>query len=157
MHLRFKRHRWYPKVLKNRDPLVFSAGWRRFQSIPVFSQEDNNQRQRMLKYSPEHMHCRATIFGPLSPSQAGMVAIQNLSGSLASWRISATASVMEVDAKFDIVKKLKLVGYPYKVERHTAFVRDMCTSQVLLLNHSVLRVSGGSEHAGACRTQGLTP
>jgi ribosome biogenesis protein BMS1 len=130
MHLRFKRHRWYPKVLKNRDPLIFSAGWRRFQSCPVYSQEDNNQRHRMLKYTPEHMHCRATVFGPLAPPQTGLVAVQNLSGTLASWRISGTATVMEVDAKFDIVKKLKLVGHPYKIERHTAFVRGMFTSQV---------------------------
>ena len=131
MHLRFKRHRWYPKLLKNRDPLVFSAGWRRFQTLPVFSQEDNNQRHRMLKYSPEHMHCRATIFGPLSPPQTGLIAVQNLSGALAAWRISATATVLELDAKFDIMKKLKLVGHPYKIERHTAFIRDMFTSQVL--------------------------
>ena len=130
MHLRFKRHRWYPKLLKNRDPLVFSAGWRRFQALPVFSQEDNNQRQRMLKYTPEHMHCRATVYGPLSPPQTGVIAVQNLSASLATWRISGTASVLEVDAKFDVVKKLKLVGSPYKIERHTAFVKGMFTSQV---------------------------
>lgn len=130
MHLRFKRHRWYPKLLKNRDPLVLSAGWRRFQTLPVFSQEDNNQRQRMLKYTPEHMHCRATVYGPLSPPQTGIIAVQNLSASLATWRISATATVLEVDAKFDVVKKLKLVGSPYKIERHTAFVKGMFTSQV---------------------------
>lgn len=130
MHLRFKRHRWYPKILKNRDPLVLSAGWRRYQTLPVFSQEDNNGRHRMLKYTPEHMHCRATVFGPLVPPQTGIIAVQNLAGSLSSWRISGTAVVMELDARFDIMKKLKLVGHPYKIERHTAFVKDMFTSEV---------------------------
>lgn len=130
MHLRFKRHRWYPKILKNRDPLVLSAGWRRYQTLPVFSQEDNNGRHRMLKYTPEHMHCRATVFGPLVPPQTGIIAVQNLAGSLSSWRISGTAVMMELDARFDIMKKLKLVGHPYKIERHTAFIKDMFTSEV---------------------------
>jgi hypothetical protein len=37
MRMRLKRHRWFPKLLKCRDPLVFSVGWRRFQSLPVFA------------------------------------------------------------------------------------------------------------------------
>jgi ribosome biogenesis protein BMS1 len=32
---RFKKHRWHKKILRSNDPLVFSIGWRRFQSIPV--------------------------------------------------------------------------------------------------------------------------
>jgi hypothetical protein len=36
--------RWFPKVLKTRDPLVFSCGWRRWQALPVFALEDHNRR-----------------------------------------------------------------------------------------------------------------
>jgi len=43
---RFKKHRWHRKILKCNDPLVFSIGWRRFQSIPVFSMEGPNGRHR---------------------------------------------------------------------------------------------------------------
>jgi len=43
---RFKKHRWHKKILKCNDPLIFSVGWRRFQSIPVFSTEDQNRRHR---------------------------------------------------------------------------------------------------------------
>lgn len=147
MHLRFKRHRWYPKILKNRDPLVLSAGWRRFQTLPVFSQEDNNGRHRMLKYTPEHLHCRATAFGPLVPPQTGIIAVQSLGGSVSSWRISGTAVVMELDARFDIMKKLKLVGHPYKIERHTAFVKDMFTSEVCFACVSAAAECEGTSHA----------
>jgi hypothetical protein len=46
MQLRLKRHRWFGRVLKNRDPLTFSIGWRRFQSVPVYATEDQNGRHR---------------------------------------------------------------------------------------------------------------
>jgi GTP-binding protein required for 40S ribosome biogenesis len=46
---RFKKHRWHKKILKCNDPLIFSVGWRRFQSIPVFSTEDQNGRHRYVE------------------------------------------------------------------------------------------------------------
>ncbi|BBN03124.1 ribosome biogenesis protein BMS1 [Marchantia polymorpha subsp. ruderalis] len=128
MQARFKKHRWHRKVLKNRDPLIVSVGWRRYQTIPIYSLEDRNARHRMLKYTPEHMHCLATFWGPLAPPNAGMVAFQNLSNNQSSFRISATGVVLELDQAVAIVKKLKLVGYPYKIFKKTAFVRDMFTS-----------------------------
>ena len=30
----------------------------------------------MLKYTPEHMHCLATIYGALAPPNTGVIAIQ---------------------------------------------------------------------------------
>ncbi len=53
MQLRFKRHRWFP----------------------------SNGRHRMLKYTPEHMHCLATIYGALAPPNTGVLAIQTSTGN----------------------------------------------------------------------------
>ncbi|KAH7296503.1 hypothetical protein KP509_26G025800 [Ceratopteris richardii] len=139
IQVRLKRHRWHKKVLKNRDPLIISIGWRRYQTVPVYALEDRNKRHRMLKYTPEHMHCLATFWGPLTPPNSGLVAFQNLSNNQESFRITATGVTLEFNQSFQIVKKLKLVGYPYKIFKKTAFVRDMFTSAL-----EVARFEGAS-------------
>lgn len=130
LQVRIKRHRWFPKILKNKDPLVFSIGWRRFQSLPIYSIKDNNERHRMLKYTPEHMHCLAALWGPLAPAGTGVLAIQKATAQASHWRIAATGVVLQLDASLRIVKKLKLVGTPFKIHRHTAFVNGMFNSML---------------------------
>ncbi|XP_019098866.1 PREDICTED: ribosome biogenesis protein bms1-like [Camelina sativa] len=145
MQTRFKRHRWHKKVLKTRDPIIVSIGWRRYQTLPIYAIEDPNGRHRMLKYTPEHMHCLATFWGPLAPPDTGIVAFQNLSNNQAGFRITATSIVIEYNHKARIVKKIKLVGTPCKIKKKTAFIKDMFTSDLEIARFegsSVRTVSG---------------
>ncbi|CAD7958470.1 unnamed protein product [Amoebophrya sp. A25] len=130
MQLRIKNHRWAPRVLKSNDVLLASIGWRRFQTLPMFSLEDRNEkRMRFLKYTPEHMHCHMTFFGPLVPPKTGAVFVKSLK-NVANYRVSATGHVLESNQSFNVVKKLKLTGEPYKIFKHTAFVKGMFNSDL---------------------------
>lgn len=130
-----KKHRWYKKILKTNDPLIISMGWRRFQTLPIYSKIEDDLKCRYLKYTPEHVTCNMHFYGPITPQNTGFLALQTVNNNLneikqLGFRIAATGSVNEINKSTNIVKKLKLVGTPLKIYKKTAFIKDMFTSKL---------------------------
>lgn len=128
-----KKHRWYKKILKTNDPLIISLGWRRFQTLPIYSKIEDDLKCRYLKYTPEHVTCNMHFYGPITPQNTGFLALQTVNNNHTEikqlgFRIAATGSVNEINKSTHIVKKLKLVGTPLKIYKKTAFIKDMFTS-----------------------------
>ena len=131
VHARIKNHRWYKKILKNKDPLIISLGFRRFETCPTYFIEDHNMRQRMLKYTPEHQFCHTSFRGPLCKQGEGFCAYQCTTDfARINFRIAATGVVLEGDKSTKVVKKLKLTGEPSEIHKNTAFIKGMFTSSL---------------------------
>lgn len=77
------------------------------------------------------------------PPNTGVLCFQT--DARKSFRISATGVVLEVAANLKVVKKLKLVGSPFKVFKNTAFIKDMFTSalEVAKFEGAALRTVSG--------------
>mmetsp|Transcript_104776 Transcript_104776/g.127964 ORF Transcript_104776/g.127964 Transcript_104776/m.127964 type:complete len:676 (-) Transcript_104776:33-2060(-) len=128
---KIKKHRWGKRLLKFNDPLIVSLGWRRYQTIPLYCMEDRNQKRlRLIKYTPENMHCFCIFYGPIMQPNTGFIAYQSCNPDIKSFRISATGTVLSNNLSYKIVKKLKLIGEPFEIHKNTCFVRGMFNSNV---------------------------
>lgn len=86
---------------------------------------------RMIKYTPKFGFCYAVFYAPTFAVGTTFLGITNLQdGDVSHFRICATGVIVEMNSNFNVMKKLKLIGEPYKVMKNTAFVKGMFNSEV---------------------------
>ncbi|KAG8193599.1 hypothetical protein JTE90_000232 [Oedothorax gibbosus] len=157
-----KCHRFYRKnnknlILKSRDPLIISLGWRRIQTAPIYYTVDHNMRCRYLKYTPEHRHCMAAFWGPITQQKSGVLGVQKVHEISDHFRIAAVGSITEVNQVTQIMKKLKLIGYPREIFRKTAFIKDMFHSPLEVAKYEGAAIKTVSGIKGEIKKAQRTP
>ena len=77
----------YPQVKRHSHPLSQLAV---VPDPPSLLQVEDNLCQHYLKYTPEHLHCNTTLYGPLTTPGTGFIGMQTMSESGASEEIRLT-------------------------------------------------------------------
>lgn len=162
VNCKVKKHRWYKKLLKTTDPLIVSLGWRRFQTVPIFAKVEDDMKHRYLKYTPNHVTCSMTIYGPITPQNTGFLAVQTVQQNTEEmrrlgFRIAATGCVSEIDKSTQIMKKLKLVGVPFKIFKKSAFIKGMFNSTLEVAKFEGAKIKTVSGIRGQIKKATHTP
>ncbi|KAI3877543.1 hypothetical protein MKX03_030653 [Papaver bracteatum] len=139
MQTKLKRHEWHMKLLKSRDPITVSAGWRRYQTKPIYAMESDDIR--LLKFTPEHYHCLAMFWGPLAPPLTRIAVVQSNKGA---FRIAAKAIVLDPKPGMKIMKESKQKGTPLKLsKKRTALVNFTPETKVSMYKGASIRTLSG--------------
>lgn len=91
-------------MLKTKDPVTFSIGWRKFQSVPVYTMEDEDaggdNKMRMIKYTPKFGYSYGVFYAPTFAVGTTFVGIQNVSDGQdqSGFRICVTGVVVEINS-----------------------------------------------------------
>jgi ribosome biogenesis protein BMS1 len=88
----------------------------------------------MIKYTPKFGHCSAIFYAPTYAVGTTFIGIQKLKDETGKdvfhFRICVTGVVVELNSDFKVMKKLKLLGEPFKVHKNTAFIKGMFNSKL---------------------------
>ena len=64
----------------------------------------------------------------MHPLSTSFICVQNLHDKVSHFRIAANGIICELNHDFKVMKKLKLIGEPFKIFKNTAFIKRMFNS-----------------------------
>ncbi|KAI3387389.1 hypothetical protein SNEBB_006504 [Seison nebaliae] len=122
-NIRLFRNDFYDGIIKSKEKLIFSIGSRTFEVAPIYSEDSDGKKHRMLKTFEKNTSVIATFYAPISFSTSAVYVHKRLtSGQIIP---VADGQLLSIDPDRIILKRYILSGHPYKIQKHGAVIRFM--------------------------------
>ncbi|KAJ3123036.1 hypothetical protein HK098_002256 [Nowakowskiella sp. JEL0407] len=119
----------YTGLVKSKDPVILCCGFRRYVVNPVYSTHNHapNGVHKMERFLRMGQSCVASVYGPIQFGPAPVLIMKfNTEGEKTSEpMLIATGSLLDLDVKRIIARRIILTGHPFKIHRRSAVVRYM--------------------------------
>eukprot|EP00039_Didymoeca_costata_P021614 m.2603 g.2603 ORF g.2603 m.2603 type:complete len:809 (+) comp2553_c0_seq1:104-2530(+) len=123
LNFKIKLVRSQTEPIKSKEPLIFCTGLRYFKTQPIYSQHSLGDKHKFEKFMHPGAVCMASTFAPIHyPTMPTLVFRQMPSGGI---RLVATGSLVSVNPDRMVIKRIRLAGHPFKINKRSAVVRYM--------------------------------
>ncbi|KAK5984046.1 Pre-rRNA-processing protein TSR1 [Trichostrongylus colubriformis] len=109
--------------IMNKQKLIFSVGFRKFEASPVFSQHTNGNKFKMERYLPANASCVASVFAPITFPPASVLVFRE--GKAGREELVATGSLLDINPDRIVLKRIVLSGHPFKINKRSVVCRYM--------------------------------
>lgn len=111
------------RAIKSKERLVFHMGYRRFANAPIFSEHSTGNKHKFFRYFHPGSTVVATMFAPITFPPASVLVFRERPDGAQD--LVGTGSLLSVDPKRIVTKRVVLSGHPFKVNRKSAVIRYM--------------------------------
>jgi len=128
VHGQVSRIKDYEEVMKSKDEVIMHAGFRRFPARPIYSEiprkNSTNKKYKFMRFLHQEVTACASFYAPVVFPPCRLLMSVMPEGALFP-ELAAAGSVVSVDPKQLVIKRIILTGYPFRTQKNKAVVRFM--------------------------------
>ncbi|RWS12235.1 pre-rRNA-processing protein TSR1-like isoform X1 [Dinothrombium tinctorium] len=123
INLVLRKHHLFAEPIKSKEKLIFHFGCRRFTAHPIFSCHTNGDKFKYERFMRNDSAVVATIYAPVTFPPASVIVFKEYNDGTQS--LVATGSLLSINPDRIIMKRIRLSGHPFKINKKSAVVRYM--------------------------------
>jgi len=123
LNFKLQMHSSYTTPIKSKERLIFYTGMRRFSTNPIFSTHTTGDKHKFERFFQPDSMCVATTFAPIHYPPSPVLVFRETPDE--GVRLVATGTLLSVNPDRLVIKRIRLAGHPYKINKRTAVIRYM--------------------------------